>query len=772
MTKNARKTSLIFTLFQLYLSDRATFSEPMTTPKVLLLSAIAFFCSTAGNAQGLSYFDSIPVTVNSNTLKFPWCGGLNYPQMYRIDLNGDGMKDLFIYEKSTAKHRTYINTGGVGDYPFVYAPQYEWRFPRIFDNWVQLFDFNCDGKEDIFTYNNGFIQVWRNDYNTQNGLTFSLYINVLYATFMANGYDNLLISSQTHPAFSDVDYDGDLDLLIYGITVDWFQNMAQENFGRCDTLVFTEADQCWGKFSSFGNPLWNVLTFNTTCRSMGDTTGYGKQMQQHVGQSLLLIDLDGDSDKDALIGDVIQNNITETTNGGTSSTAMMVSQDTAFPYYSLAVAGFTLNVCDFLDINNDNKNDLIVSPFQPFVSDNFRSVWFYKNAGTTQIPIFNFQQDNYLQAEMIETGEGCYPVFFDYDFDGLQDMIIGNYGYYNPQIGNGFGADLSLYKNIGTPTAPAYQLITRDFAKLDSIVANNTSIAINNVMPTFGDLDGDGDIDMLLGNEDGRLLQFDNSAGPSNPCVFNFITNFYQSIDVGNVSAPQLVDMDRDGKLDLVIGNRNGKLSYYQNTGTSSVPVFTLVTSTFGGVDVTQTGHLTGFSTPCVIDSGGSYRLFCGSERGYVYFYGNIDGNLGGNFTMVDSMFWDIWEGQRCAPSVKDINGDGLFDMVLGNYAGGVSYFKGDLSAGMHELSAADVQFDVFPNPANGNVHFNIQTTARYKNAEFKIFNMLGSSVRATTLGADEKNFNMDVSTLPAGIYLCRLEMNGSYVVRKLIIER
>ncbi|HEY6162505.1 MAG TPA: VCBS repeat-containing protein, partial [Bacteroidia bacterium] len=509
--------------------------------------------------QGFTRFDSIPVTVNNNALKFPWCGGLNFPQMYRIDMNGDGLKDLFVYDKSTNKHRTYLNIGGSGPYQYEYHPEYEWRFPGPFDNWVALYDFNCDGKEDIFTYSNGFIKVWKNEYSTQNGLTFSPYINILYATYPPpTNYNNILISSQTYPGWADVDHDGDLDMLVYGIDVDWYENMAEENFGRCDTLVFNFADDCWGKFASYGNPQWNTLYFNYSCRSIGngDTT-----QMLHAGQCILPIDLDGDNDYDVLIGDVIQNNITAGFNAGTSTVANMQSQDTAFPVYNVPVASFTLNVPFYLDLDNDGIKDLQVSPFQRNVSDNFNSVWYYKNLGTNIYPNFSFQKPDYLQSEMIETGEGSYPVFFDYDFDGKEDLIIGNYGYYSPQVGNGFASDLSLYKNIGTASAPSYQLVTRDFARIDSLVGN-LFMTINNTYPAFGDLDGDSDLDMLVGKEDGKMLYFNNTAGAGNPCQFVYVNDFYDSLDVGNFCVPQLIDMDRDGLIDLVCGERGGKLTY------------------------------------------------------------------------------------------------------------------------------------------------------------------------------------------------------------------
>jgi hypothetical protein len=731
----------------------------------LFVSMVLGNCFHA-SAQGYTRYDSIPVTVNSSTLKFPWCGGLNYPQFYRIDMNFDGLKDLFVYDKSTNKHRTYLNTGGTGDYRYVYHPEYEWRFPGPFNNWVALYDFNCDGREDIFTYENGNIKVYRND-STSNGLTFSLYLPVIYATYPTTGYDDVLISSQTYPGFADVDHDGDLDFLVYGIDVDWYQNMAMENYSRCDTLVFNFADDCWGKFASYGNPQWNTLYFNFSCRSSGsrpDTT-LPSQSHLHAGQCILPIDLDGDNDYDALIGDVIQNNITAAFNSGTPNNAVMTSQDTAFPSNTLPVASFTLNVPYYLDLDNDGIKDLEVSPFQPAVSDNFRSCWSYKNTGTNTFPVFNFQRSNYLQGEMIETGEGCNPVFFDYDYDGDQDLIIGNYGYYSPQDNNGFESKLSLYKNTGSSTSPSFDLIDRDYALIDTLDFNST-------YPAFGDLDGDGDDDMLVGEEYGNLKYFNNTAGPNNPCVFVYVPGNYQNIDNGNFSTPQLIDVDRDGLKDLIIGDRSGKVSYYRDTGTVSMPGFKLITANFGGVNVKKTNAFTGYSVPCMFDSAGSYRLIVGSESGYLYYYTNIDGNLTGNFTLVDSAYQGIWNGIRSAPFMRDVNGDGLPDLITGNYAGGVDFYKGDLSAGVNDVAAGNYEFELYPNPAGDHVSFAVHTSVSVHKMELSLFNMLGDELVKMELGPNERSAELSTSRLPAGIYICRLSINGSSRMKKLVIEK
>jgi hypothetical protein len=68
--------------------------------------------------------------------------------------------------------------------------------------------------------------------------------------------------------------------------------------------------------------------------------------------------------------------------------------------------------------------------------------------------------------------------------------------------------------------------------------------------PGFGDLDKDGDIDVLVGNDDGSLTYFRNIGSASVPTFDNPLSNPFGLQDVGRRSAPTLVDLDKDGDLD------------------------------------------------------------------------------------------------------------------------------------------------------------------------------------------------------------------------------
>ena len=737
--------------------------------KYLTLLILLVFIAPIVNAQPWFYkVDSIEVKESAIKLKYPWAGGLNSCEFSEIDLDLDGIKDLFVFDKTGNKITTFLNKGTPGTLDYVLAPEYRDKFPFMRE-WALLADYNCDGKADIFTFSdfcNCGIAVYKNVSTLANGLQFSIVTEKLLSNYVPNSF-NLYVSPVDIPAIADIDNDGDLDILTFQISgsyVEYHKNLSMETYGNCDSLKFQIKNRCWGYF--YENTLSNSVTLHQSCS--GNVSNPQKKEEpniMHSGSTLLALDLDGDADKDLVLGDVSFNNFTMLTNGGSVNTASMTAQDGAFPSNSLAVDLTLFPAGFYLDVNNDGKKDLLVSPNAPGASENFYSIWYYQNTGTTAIPVFTHQQKNFLQSEMIETGEGAYPVFFDYNQDGKTDLLIGNYGYFKTG-GSGYDGEIALYQNLGTNSNPKFSLITRDFAGINSL-------ALNGIAPTFGDMDGDGDFDMITGNSNGSLHYFQNSAGSGNPVNLSLTQANYRGIDVGNFASPQIIDVDRDGKNDFLIGEEGGNINYYKNMGTPAVPSFSLVTANFGGVKVNRAGYSTGYSTPFLFDASGSYKLFVGSERGIMYHYDNIDGNLSGNFHLVDSSYLNIGYGSRTAPYGTDINNDGYMDLVIGNYSGGVELYYGQSApTAIKEKikSSGSISITIFPNPSSDFITVEITGSNNRSKKMIQVLNVLGQQISTHFV---QDKFILDVKEFSSGIYFINIVDNDEFAgSAKMIIQR
>jgi len=298
----------------------------------------------------------------------------------------------------------------------------------------------------------------------------------------------------------------------------------------------------------------------------------------------------------------------------------------------------------------------------------------------------------------------------------------------------------------------------------------NLNIATNAPMlrlaPTFGDIDGDGDEDMILGGDNGKIHFFENIAGAGN--VANFVLNKaeYEAIDVGLYSAPQLIDLNRDGLLDLIIGDRLGFVAYFENVGTASIPAFSWVTSQLGGVKTRRFDEFNGNSTPFIYDDNGDYKLIAGATNGYIYYYDSIDGNLTGNFNLVDSMYLGIKQGGWSYVNVADINNDNDFDLIVGNVAGGVNFYKGDsgIVVTTAEYTKAIKAIHVYPNPNNGQFTIDVGGNS-LTNASIEIIDLMGRTVYQSKLTTSKTTLNIDAES--QGIYFVKfINQLGSEVIR------
>lgn len=748
--------------------------------KSIVLLIVTTLCVIGASGQiSFTREDAIVVLkTNGDTLKNPWAGGFNSVQFSEIDLNLDGIKDLFVFDKTGNRISTFINTGLANQVTYKHDPSFIQYFPEGLHDWVLLRDYNCDGKMDIFSYSTGGMAAYKNTSSTQ--LSFTMDTSLVYSDYQPDttpSFVNLYISSTDIPAIDDIDGDGDLDVLTFSILgsyVEYHKNLSMEKHGTCDSLDFQLRNKCWGFFREnlSGNSVMLYDTCDWNIANPEKLSGGNK----HAGSTLLTLDLDANNSKELVLGDVSFNNFTMLTNEDTTSNltaSSMIAQDSLFPQNNLNTIATDINIFPagyYLDVNNDNVKDLIAATNCYNGCKNNNNVWYYKNDNLNNNPDFNFTTDAFLQEGMIEIGEGAHPVFFDYNADGLMDILVGSYGNYNPAAGSlMYESGLWLYENIGTTTNPVYQLVNNDYVGISTM---NLDIAGSRptlgLAPTFGDLDGDNDLDMMLGDYNGFIHYFINTAGAGNPAVFSLAIPEYLGIDVGQDATPLLYDINGDNLLDLIIGKKMGTFSYYRNTGTTSVPNFSLTTDSLGKVTTKRYYDFNGNSNPVIVDSSGTTFLYSGAQNGYIYKFGNIDGNLNGTFS-IDSSYLDIWEGVNSYLSITEVNNDGKLDLLIGNYSGGIAFYKGDtaLPVTIKENSAITA-FNIYPNPTKGIINIDLGKNI-LDHATIKIIDLVGKTIYSQKISS--KKVKLNLNSYARGIYLIKFSNNLGSKVYKIIKE-
>ena len=566
---------------------------------VLLSACAATYGQSQRNLYGFEKTNNVPVTHNLSVLDHAWAGGLNSAQVSTMDLDLDGTEDLVIFDRQGKNYLTFLTKGSGSAKHYEYAPQYEDLFPQSISNgsWAFLRDYNCDGKKDLFFADGSYFYVWENTSGSSLSFTPANNGQRITSQYGSNS-SSLYVNSANIPGLTDINGDGAIDLLTYvngGIEMEYHKGQTP-----CG-LNFELEETCWGHFTETG--------FTRSVELNACTPRRKKTL--HDGSAILPIDLNNDQVKDLVLGNISFSTMTAVFNGGTKDSAHMTSQDTTFPSNDPVNLPFFPGGY-YEDVDFDGKPDLLLSPsLATSEGVNQKSLYRYKNTGSTGNPTFNFQEEDFLQGEMIDIGERAVPHFVDLNDDDLMDMVVSNtilrkkdtssiHTYY-------------YYANTGTATNPAFTLLDSNFMDIQSygIAAGST--------PTFGDLDNDGDMDAIIGELNGDLHYFTNSSASAPN--FSLATAGIVSLSKNN-AAPFLYDIDSNGTLDLLVGNELGTVYHYSNSSSTS-PNFSLETTRFGGFS-TKGEFTYGYSIPYMFRNNGVDNLFVGSYSGGIYQFDSI----------------------------------------------------------------------------------------------------------------------------------------------------
>lgn len=729
--------------------------------RICFLTLFLLFSMLSGSLKAqtapLVLMDTALVIENGQTLAAAYAGGMNLPQFSPADLDGDGKDDLVVFDRAGNIVIPFRNESATGGMDYVFREDWVSGFPDDLHDLALFRDFNCDGKTDIYTWSNGGLRVFKNT-STGGNLSFVLESSQIM-TDVSGSAVPLAVPQGDVPAIDDLDGDGDMDILTFdggGTYVELHRNYSVENNGNCSGLEYVLETPCWGEF--FESGLSNQLTLNSSCR-----VGAGNKTGVHAGSTLATFDIDGDGSKDVLIGDLLFNTLVYAHNGNTSLGAQMDTAYYNYPSYDVSVDLYVFPAAYFADINNDGRTDFVAAPNASNVSVNVQNVWYYENIGTGAASTFQRNGDNFLVSDMIDVGAVALPQFFDYNADGLMDLVIGNESRKTSQSSS--VSSLTLYENTGTTTLPEFTLISTDYAAISS----QFSPAIYNIAPAFGDMDNDGDVDMIIGDSDGKIHYFENTAGAGNPVTWATAQAQYKSIDVGQAATPQIADINRDGKPDLVIGEQGGTLNFFENIGSANAPDFTATPTdaAWGGID-TQILCCTGYSVPFLMESplNSRWDLYVGAEDGTITFYEDIESSLGSSFPVTDSAFGGFRVGKRAAICGMDIDNDNEIEWAVGNLRGGISLYEPQPPVGVEGPVSSRGQIRLFPNPSNGSAHI----SGLKNSAQVAVFAADGKKVATFSVQGTESDIRLPEAT--NGLYFVQVRSGNQVEVIRWMVRK
>ncbi|WP_369178909.1 FG-GAP-like repeat-containing protein [Candidatus Thiodubiliella endoseptemdiera] len=706
-------------------------------------------------------------------------GGYSSPTL--ADIDGDGNLDLVVGERDgTLKY--YQNTGTTSnpayeaktgdDNPFNGIDVGHYSTPN-------LADIDGDGDLDLVVGEvYGTLKYYQNTSSTSNPAYEA-------KTGDDNPFNGIDVGYSSKPTLADIDGDGDLDLVMgeaYG-TLKYYQNTGTTSNPAYEAKIGDD------------NP-FNGIDVGDYSSPVGDYS------------SPVLADIDGDGDLDLVVGE--QNGTLKyyynqqpssvdtqaptpiTTNPWTLSD--IPAGQSAFKTGD--VISLTLTMSETLKLNNTTDSKVVIAG-KDFVLDKTASttagdkklVFKYSVQAGDSIAATDFDIDNptsditlnnitdvagnapvftadrvvlaktkleYIEKigsgnnpfEGIDVGNVSVPILADIDGDGDLDLVVGE--------GNG---TLKYYQNTGTTSSPAYEAKT---------VGSNPFNGIDVVFfpkPTLADIDGDGDLDLVVGENDGTLKYYQNTGTTSNPAyeAKTGDSNPFNGIDAGYSSSPILVDIDGDGDLDLVVGENNGTLKYYQNKGTTSNPAYEAKTgdsNPFNGIDA-------GYSSSPIladIDGDGDLDLVVGEFNGTLKHYQNTGTTSNPAYevkTGGSNPFNSIDVGRYSAPVLADIDGDGDLDLVVGGQSGKLKYYynqqPSSVDGQVPTFTEKTSDTNVLGEPSNLVIEFseNIKTNGgivEIWNSAEKV-----ATISITNANISDTTLTLNPNSLTSGVYYIKM---------------
>jgi hypothetical protein len=635
-------------------------TEPLSRAVALALMALAALVVTAAAAQendpgGAVTYErdvyALPAhDAEGKAYDHPTLGGLNIPRPQLVDIDDDGDLDLFVQEHSGAV--MFFEQVGTAT-----EPHYIWRQDRFqgtdIGEWYVFADMDDDGDFDLL----GEELFSKIRYYQNVGTAAEPKFELLTATIMDVEGAPMFSDRQNIPKVADLDCNGRLDLLIGRVegTIVRYEMTRLDEQGA---PVFRYLEDRFQNIEIIGQVLGGSPAglrqrgVQSAESGSAGSEAAGTRGTFHGANTMALEDFDGDGDLDLFWGDFFEPGVLLIENRGSCRNISMRGPPTPFPRRNpVETSGY--NAPAFGNLDGDGDRDMLVGVLGGAFNPNNTTVDNLLMLERGRGQRYDLRTRQFLTQ--IDVGSESIPAWVDIDGDGDLDLFLAN----KIEPGDTQAGRLFFFENTGDAANPDLYLrgAVAEFA------------SAYHYAPAFGDLDGDGDYDILMGTWDDELMLVLNEGAASAP-VWGEPQTAFVTLTRGRNAQPTLGDIDGDGDLDLFIGESSGEINFYRNTGSPQAPEFELVEDKFQAIDVGRRSspHLTDF------DSDGDLDLLIGSETEGVFLYRNTGSPTEPHFEL-DESFAPI-VAPFSSPELVDIDGDGVPELFTGTVGGGLAAYR------------------------------------------------------------------------------------------------
>ncbi len=316
-----------------------------------------------------------------------------------------------------------------------------------------------------------------------------------------------------------------------------------------------------------------------------------------------------------------------------------------------------------VDMDNDGYEDLIVGNEEGYFH-------YYRNTGDGYEDMGFLS--NVTTSKDLDVGSYSHPFVMDYDNDEDLDLMVGQ--------GDG---EISYFMNDGND-AFLFNATLQGLSFLDSMAA-----------PYFEDYIGKFPIDLVAGNSDGRIWSYLGTNSTLFPVLFPLVNETFAPIVVAGNSSPVLTNLDYDLSWDLIVGDEQGNLLHYENISGSIAFQYNGSVLLNNGSDLKIPRN----AVPALEDwdKDGYLDIILGGDDGLVFYYENAGNNTFKAPSNFKEGSLNLSVGNWSAPFVVDWDEDGILDLLVGNANGTLELFLGNETGNVTLLPAQTIQTKGLP---------------------------------------------------------------------------